>query len=151
MRAHARTHTHTHTHTHSLSLSLSLSLWIWEMQTSQAPTLTSCMCACMFSCFSPIWLFPALWTVAHQAPLYMGFSRQEYWSGLPCPFSGDLWDPGIKPTFPEFQVESLLLSYRGSPDLLHKNLHFIKIPGDSQVRTCSTVLGYFFPGKWRSK
>ena len=37
------------------------------------------------------------WTVAHQAPLFMGFSRQEYWSGLPCPPPGDLSDPGIEP------------------------------------------------------
>ena len=37
------------------------------------------------------------WTVVHQAPLSMGFSRQEYWSGLPCPPPGDLPDPGIKP------------------------------------------------------
>ena len=40
----------------------------------------------------------APWTVAHQAPLSMGFSRQEYWSGLPCPPPGDLPDPGSKPT-----------------------------------------------------
>ena len=39
-----------------------------------------------------------LWTVAHQAPLSMGFSRQEYWSGLPCPPPGELPDPGIKLT-----------------------------------------------------
>ena len=39
-----------------------------------------------------------LWTVAHQAPLSMGFSRQEYWSGLPFPSPGDPADPGIKPT-----------------------------------------------------
>ena len=39
-------------------------------------------------------------TVAHQAPLSMGFSRQEYWSGLPCPPPGDLPDPGIKPESP---------------------------------------------------
>ena len=38
------------------------------------------------------------WNVALQAPLFMGFSRQEYWSGLPCPPSGDLPDPGIEPT-----------------------------------------------------
>ena len=36
------------------------------------------------------------WTVTHQAPLSMGFSRQEYWSGLPCPPPGDLLHPGIK-------------------------------------------------------
>ena len=38
-----------------------------------------------------------LWTIAHQAPLPMGFSRQEYWNGLPCPSPGDLPDPGIEP------------------------------------------------------
>ena len=42
-------------------------------------------------------LFAALWIVACQAPLSMGFSRQEYWSVLPCPPPGDLPDPGIKP------------------------------------------------------
>ena len=42
-------------------------------------------------------LFAILWTVAHQAPLSMGFSRQEYWSGLPCPPPGDLPNPGIEP------------------------------------------------------
>jgi len=42
-------------------------------------------------------LFETPWTVAHQAPLSIGFSRQEYWSGLPCPPPGDLSDPGIKP------------------------------------------------------
>ena len=41
-----------------------------------------------------------LWTVACQAPLSMEFSRQEYWSGLPCPPPGDLPDPGIEPVFP---------------------------------------------------
>ena len=41
-----------------------------------------------------------LWTVAHQAPLSVGFSRQEYWSGLPFPPPGDLLDPGIEPKFP---------------------------------------------------
>ena len=43
-------------------------------------------------------LFATPWTVAYQAPLSMGFSRQEYWSGLPCPSPGDLPDPGIKDT-----------------------------------------------------
>ena len=42
------------------------------------------------------------WTVAHQAPLSMEFSRQEYWSGLPFPSPGDLPDPGIKPRSPAF-------------------------------------------------
>ena len=45
--------------------------------------------ACMLSHFSCVWLFATQWTVACQAPLSMGFSRQEYWSGLPCPPPGD--------------------------------------------------------------
>ena len=51
----------------------------------------------MLSCFSRVHLFVTLGTVALQAPLSMGFSRQEYWSGLPCPSPGDLPDPGIEP------------------------------------------------------
>ena len=47
------------------------------------------------------------WTVACQAPLSMGFSRQEYWSGLPFPSPGDLPDPGIEPGSPTLQVDSL--------------------------------------------
>ena len=50
----------------------------------------------MLSRFSRVQLLGTLWTVAHQAPLSMGFSRQEYWSGLPCPPPGDLPDPGLK-------------------------------------------------------
>ena len=45
--------------------------------------------ACMLTCFSCFWLFVMLWTVVCQAPLSMGFSRQEYWSGLPCPPPGE--------------------------------------------------------------
>ena len=55
------------------------------------------------------------WTVAHQGPLSMGFSRQEYWSGLPFPSPGHLPDPGIKPRSPALQVNSLPLSHQGSP------------------------------------
>ena len=47
--------------------------------------------------FSHVQLFVTLWTVAHQAPLSIGFPRQEYWSGLPFPTLGDLPNPGIKP------------------------------------------------------
>ena len=54
------------------------------------------MWACMFSHFTHVQLFETLWTVALQALLSMGFSRQEHWSGLPCPPPGDLPDPGIK-------------------------------------------------------
>ena len=47
------------------------------------------------------------WTVAHQAPLSMGFSRQVYWSGVPFPSPGELPDPGIKPRSPALQEDSL--------------------------------------------
>ena len=51
----------------------------------------------MLSCFSRVQLFATLWAIARQAPLSMGFSRQEYLSGLPGPPPGDLPDPGIEP------------------------------------------------------
>ena len=54
----------------------------------------------MLSCFSCVQLFATLWTVAHQAPLSVKFSRQEYWSGLPYPPPGDLPDPGMEPKSP---------------------------------------------------
>ena len=50
--------------------------------------------------FSHVQLFATLWTLALQAPLSMGFSRQEYWSGLPCPPTGDLPDPVIETKSP---------------------------------------------------
>ena len=51
----------------------------------------------VLSHFGHVRLFTTLWTVARQAPLSMGFSRQQYWSGLPCPPPGDLPGPGIEP------------------------------------------------------
>ena len=51
----------------------------------------------VLSHFSRVQLVATLWTVDHQAPLSMGFSRQEYWSGLPCPPPGDPPNPGIEP------------------------------------------------------
>ena len=52
-------------------------------------------------------------TIACQAPLSMGFSRQEYWSGLPCPPPGDLPNPGIEPRSPALQTDSLPTELRG--------------------------------------
>ena len=57
------------------------------------------MHACMLSCFRGVPLFSTLWTVSHQTPLSMRFSRQEYWSGLPCHSPGNLSNPGIEPVF----------------------------------------------------
>ena len=59
--------------------------------------------------------FVTPWTVAHQASLLMGFPRQEYWSGLPCPSPQDLPVPGIKPVSPDWQMDSLPLIQLGSP------------------------------------
>ena len=58
--------------------------------------------------------FRPLWTAARQAPLSMGFPRQEYWSVLPFPSLGDLPDPGIEPASPALPIDSLLLNYLGS-------------------------------------
>ena len=78
-------------------------------------------CAQSFSCG---WLFAIQWTVAHKAPLPMGFSRQEYWNGLPFPTPGGLLDPGIKPMSPaslHWQADSLPLHHLGSPIFFIKN------------------------------
>ena len=64
---------------------------------------------------SRVRLFATPWTVAHQAPLSMGFSRQEYWSGLPFPSPGDFLDPGINPGTPALQVDSLPSEPPGKP------------------------------------
>ena len=66
--------------------------------------------------------FAMLQTIACHTPLSMGFSRQEYWSGLLCPPPGDLPDPGIEPMFsedPAFQVDSLLLIHQGNLESSH--------------------------------
>ena len=64
---------------------------------------------------SHVWLLATPWTVAHQAPLSKGFSRQESWSGLPFPSPGDLPNPGIKPRSPTLQADSLLAEPSGKP------------------------------------
>ena len=65
-----------------------------QPQSSSSSTFT--LQTYLLSHFSRVQFFATPWTVAHQAPLFMGFSRQEYWSGLPCPPPGDLPDPGIE-------------------------------------------------------
>ena len=62
---------------------------------------------CVLSRFSHVQLFATLWTVAHQAPLSVYFSRREYWSGLPFPSPGDLPNPGIEARSPMLQADSL--------------------------------------------
>ena len=84
---------------------LSILLPIWSRQSA------------LLSWFSPVQLFVTPWTVACQAPLSLGFSRQEYCCGLPCPPPADLPKPMIEPTSPvapALQVDSLPLSHLGS-------------------------------------
>ena len=69
----------------------------------------------MLSHFSHVRLLVTPWTVAHQAPLSMGFSRQEYWSGLPFPSPGDLSKPGIKPGSPALSGGFFASSVPGKP------------------------------------
>ena len=73
---------------------------------------SSKMLRCMLT-LSCVRFFLTPGTIIHQVPLSMEFSRQEYWSRLPCPPAGDLPDPGIKPTSPAWQVDSLPLGYLG--------------------------------------
>ena len=70
----------------------------------------------MLSHFSPVLLCVTLWTVARQAPLSMGFTRQEYWSGLSYPPPGALPHPGIKPVSPALQADSLTTDPPGKPE-----------------------------------
>ena len=69
----------------------------------------------MVSRFSHVQLFATLWTVTHQASPSMGFSRQEYWSGLLCSPPGDLPDSGIEPRPPALQADSLPSEPPGKP------------------------------------
>ena len=109
------------------------------------------VCACVLS---RVWLFGTPWTVARQAPLSMGFSRQEYWSQLPFPFPKDHPHPGIKPEFPASpaaaakSLQSCLTlcnpidgSPPGSP-----------IPGILQARTLEWVaISFSSAWKWKVK
>ena len=79
---------------------------------------------CVLSRFSRVRLFVTLWTVACQAPLSMGFSRQEYWSGLPRPPPGDLPDPGLEPGSPALRADSLPLSH-GKANKSHTSMNYI--------------------------
>ena len=78
---------------------------------------------------SHVRLFATTWTIALQAPLSLGFSKLEYWSGLPCPPPGDLGDSGTEPVFPVSYASlagSLQLSHQGSPMAIkHKTLTYL--------------------------
>ena len=82
----------------------------------------------VLSCFSPVSLCATPWTVAHQAPLFMGFSGQEYWSGLPFPSPGDLPTQGLNSCFSQllrWQEDSLSLELPGKPLVVRKQLKLL--------------------------
>ena len=78
--------------------------------------ITNCVCVCVCELLSRVQLFVTPWTVALKALLPMGFSRQEYWSGLPFPSPGNLLDSEIKPECPALQADSLLSELPGKPE-----------------------------------
>ena len=85
-----------------------------------------------------------LWTIARQAPLSTGFSRQEYWSGLPCPPPGDLPDPGTEPVFLNLlhgQAGSLPLVPLGKPRALGS--HYQMMTVDMRKEICLQSLSDF--------
>ena len=81
----------------------------------------------LLSHFSCVQLCGTPQTAAHQAPLSLGFSRQEYWSGLPFPSPGDLPNPGIEPGSPALQADSLLSEPPGKPNNISLNFTFLLI------------------------
>ena len=102
-------------------------------------------------CHCQVQLFVNPWTVAYQAPLSMGFFRQEYWSGLPFPSPGDLPDPGMEPGSTALQSDSTLSEPSGKPrsaihtqvymyrSAIHISLFFGCPPHLGQHRTLSRV------------
>ena len=104
-------------HFKSIDFSQIISLFSIPILTSHMKSKNGCvsLAECVLSCFSCVWLFVTLWTIAHQVPLSMGFSRQEYWSGLPFPSPGDLPNPWIEPMFFILAGGFLPLVPRGKP------------------------------------
>ena len=92
-----------------------------------------CLGVRVLSHFSPVQLFVTPWTVAHQAPLSVGFSKQEYWSGLPCPLPGDFPDTGIKPRSPTLQANSLPSEPPGKPEVKYTAWYFFQLQSSKQV------------------
>ena len=87
------------------------------------------MHVCVLSRFSRVQLSATLWTMACQAPLSIGFSRQEYWSGLSRPPSGHLPDPGIKPAYlrsPALAADSLPLEPYPGTLSIYEYFFFLK-------------------------
>ena len=87
---------------------------------------------------SPVRLFATPCTVTYQAPQSMGFSRQEYWSGLPFPSPGDLPNPGIEPGSPALQTDALPSKSHGKPDWLG-SIDTVSQSVSSVAQSCPTL------------
>ena len=85
---------------------------------------TFCVTTLCCAVLSHVQLFATPWTVAHQAPLSTGFSRQEYWSGLPFPSPGDLPDPGSQPT--SLASPALVGGFCTTEPPTHKSIHILQ-------------------------
>ena len=100
-----------------------------------------------------VWFFATPWTIAHQAPLSMGFSRQEYWNGLPCPPPGDLPDRGTEPRSPA--AAATAKSLQSCPTLfdpIDGSLPGSPVPGILQARTLEWVaISFSNAWKWKVK
>ena len=83
------------------------------------------------------------WTVARQAPLSTEFSRQDYWSGLPCPPPRDLPNSGIEPRSPESQADSLPPEPPGKPRIPRRGILFISLVGDLGFTQRTGGFGFF--------
>ena len=110
------------------------------------------VCVCLLSHFSRVHLFATLWTVACQVSLSMGFSRQENWSGLPCPPPWNLPHPGIKPRSPTLQADCLPAELPGKPfSLLISNLFVTNLSDMRQVLgpgALGSPRGIGWRGRW---
>ena len=100
--------------------------------------------SCELSHFIRVWQFATLWTVAHQAPLSKGFSRQEYWSKLPCPPPGDLPNLGIEPKSPTLQADSLPTEPPGKPWTVQFGVTMGKIGVNVPIQAFANISFHFF-------
>ena len=89
-------------------------------------------------------LFATPWTVAYQAPPFMGFSRQEYSSGLPFPSPGDLPNSGIEPWYPALQTDALTSELPGKPRIFQSLCQLIVLCECSEDVKCTGLLGLLF-------
>ena len=97
----------------------------YPLQSTKESKYRVCVCVCVLSHFSHFQLFVNLWTIAHQAPLSTGFSRQKYWSGWsypPCGYLPNTRTEAISLAAPALQADSLALSHQGKTMVLGCNL-----------------------------